>query len=443
MRAPMCLLALILAAPTTAAPPPPAPASEAGKPKEREYSYTWDITEHSLVRPLTRVLDAPRLIRQVTHNPRQAVNVDERDQVQLPSTWWQPRLGFKPVTVEQMLRGPGGTTGPVPGRWTVVKAKTQGISPGLQIKDSKGDRFLLKFDTPKYPEMATGSDAIGSLLFWAAGYNVPENTIAIFRPESLDIDPKTTFKDARGHAQPFTQQHLLEMLSRVAERRDGSYRCVASRFIPGKPLGPFKYYGRRVDDPEDLVPHELRRELRGLWTIAAWTNHADIRGPNSLDSWVTDGGRSFVRHYLIDFGSILGSSATRPHDYATGTEYYLDANVMGRELATVGLVPFAWESYVDPQIPAVGFVEGDRFEPRSWRPDFPNPAFDERTLRDIRWGARIVAAFDDDHIRAAVRAAQYTDPRATEYLTNVLIQRRDKLARQWLGPVAPPAGRTP
>ena len=53
-------------------------------------------------------------------------------------------------------------------------------------------------------------------------------------------------------------------------------------------------------------------------------------------------------------------------------------------------------------------------------------------MRDIRWGARIVAGFTDEHIRAAVAAARYTDPRAAEYLTRVLIERRDKLVQHWL-----------
>ena len=88
---------------------------------------------------------------------------------------------------------------------------------------------------------------------------------------------------------------------------------------------------------------------------------------------------------------------------------------------------------MDPQLPAVGFIESKVFDPVSWRPDYPNPAFDERTERDIRWGARIVAGFTDGHIRAVVAAAHYTDPRAAEYITLTLIERRNKLVSRWLG----------
>jgi hypothetical protein len=79
-------------------------------------------------------------------------------------------------------------------------------------------------------------------------------------------------------------------------------------------------------------------------------------------------------------------------------------------------------------------VDSKVFSPGGWRPDYPNPAFDDRTERDIRWGARIVAGFTDEHIRAAVAAAHYTDPRAAEYVARILIERRDKIVARWLGP---------
>jgi len=143
----------------------------------------------------------------------------------------------------------------------------------------------------------------------------------------------------------------------------------------------------------------------------------DSRGPNSLDMWVTENGRSFVRHYLLDYNAILGAGANGSRAYQTGFEYYVDFGVMGRHLASLGLEPFPWEHSVDPHMPSVGFVESKVFDPAGWRPDYPNPSFDDRTERDIRWGAKIVGGFTDDHIRSVVAAAHYTDPRAAEYIT--------------------------
>jgi hypothetical protein len=412
------------AGPDSTGPPPPA---------ERPYSMAWDLIGNSAVRPATRFFDLARLARGITGQRREAANVDDSDQVRLPSTWWQPRVGFRPVTPEQMMTGPGPGTGPAPGRWTVTHAKGHGVTYGFQIKDANGVGFLVKFDPPGHADLASACDVIGSRLFWAAGYNVPDNTVARFRAEDLDIDRDATYTDARGHKQPITREYLAQLLAKCAPPVDGRYRCVASRFLEGKPIGPYRYSGRRGDDPEDLVPHELRRELRGLWTLCAWVNHADSRGPNSLDTWVKGPDRSFVRHHLIDFSAILGAGATGSRAYPTGTEYYLDAQVGAGELVTLGLLPFAWEPSVDPGIASVGFVEAKVFDPSGWRPDFPNPAFDERTERDVRWGARIVAGFSDELIRTAVAAGEYSDPRAAEYVTRILIERRDKLVRRWLG----------
>jgi hypothetical protein len=424
-RAALIALAPVAAHAATLAAPP--------EPEATEISYYYDLFDNSFVRPVTRLFDPALGIRKLARRPREAANVDSSDRVRLPSTWWQPRLGFREVTVEQMLRGPGPGSGPAPGRWTVTRAKTQGVTPGFFIQDAEGARFIVKFDEPDDLEMATSADIVSCYLFWAAGYNVPDDAIAFFRPESLDVSPSAKLTDALGRKRAMTREDVARLLKKAAREPDGSYRVLVSRLIRGKPLGPREFRGRRRDDPEDLIPHQLRRELRGLWTIAAWTNHADVRGPNSLDVWVDEGGRRFVRHYLIDFNGCLGAGSIASKSYMTGNEYFVDYGVMARSLLTLGLVPFPWERIVDPHLTSVGFIEASAFDPEGWRPDYPNPAFDERTERDVRWGARIVAAFSDDIVRAAIARGRYSDPRSADYLAKVLIARRDAIARRWLG----------
>ena len=413
-----------------------APALAAQAPKTTDISYYYDNLEHGIIRPIARQLDPVHDLRTITNHPKEAANVDAQDEVRLPSTWWTPRAGYHPISVEQMLAGPGLGTGPAPGVWAVTRAKTQGVTPGFFIKDAQGSRFILKFDPPGNAEMATSADAISCVLYWAAGYNVPDNTIAFFRPESLTIAKGATYVDERGIKRPMSAEFLTRVLAKLPRRTDGSIRAMASRLLAGQPIGPFEYRGRRKDDPEDLIVHELRRELRGLWAVAAWTNHADVRGPNSLDVWENELDRQFVRHYLIDFGSCLGSGAVAARSYPTGGEYFIDYGVSAQGLATLGLKPFAWEKTSDPHYASIGFIESKAFDPVSWRPDYPNPAFDERTARDVRWGARIVAAIGDDLIRAAVARGQLSDPKAAEYLTRVLIERRDKLAARWVAGAA-------
>ncbi len=402
-------------------------------PRETHLSYAFDAFTQAVSRPIARGLDPSRLVRKLGGKPREAVNIDDQDRVLLPTTWWQPRLGYRPVGIKDMLTGPGPGSGPSPGRWTVVKSKTGGVSKGFQIKDSAGDRFAIKFDPMPFPELATSADVVVSKLYWAAGYNVPDNTIAYFRREDLDIGKDANY-DYAGQKVPITPGFIDSLLSEVPRQADGRYRVVASRFLKGKPLGEWRYEGRRKDDIEDLIPHQLRRELRGLYAINAWVNHTDCSARNTLDMYVKDGGRSFVRHHLIDFSGCLGSASIAPQPLRSGHEYWADYGVTAKSTVTLALPPYVWESSVDPGITSVGFIDSQTFDAGNWRPYLQNPALDERTERDIKWGARIVAAFTDDLIRAAVESGRYSDPRATEYLVRVLEERRDKIVKRWLTP---------
>ena len=400
-------------------------------PPEAPLSYYYDAFEQSMVRPLTRSFDLSLLARKLSGSRREAANLDAQDRVQLPSTWWQPRIGFKPLSVEDMLAGPGPGRGPAPGPWTVVGAKSAGVSKGFMAKDTAGVLFAIKFDVAECPELATSADVVASKLYWAAGYNVPDNAIAFFRRGDLEIAPDATHK-VGGKKVPITPAFIDELLRDVPRQPDGTYRVVASRYLKGKPLGEWRYDGRRRGDQEDLVPHELRREIRGLWAINAWINHTDCSARNTLDMYVTDGGRSFVRHHLIDFSGCLGSASIAEQPLRSGHEYWADFQTIAKSVATLALPPFRWEFSVDPRLPGVGFIDSETFDPGAWRPYLANPALDERTERDIKWGARIVAAFTDEHIRAAVEQGRYSDPRATEYLVRILEERRDKIVRRWL-----------
>jgi hypothetical protein len=56
---------------------------------------------------------------------------------------------------------------------------------------------------------------------------------------------------------------------------------------------------------------------------------------------------------------------------------------------------------------------------------------------DAFWAARIVSKFTDESIRAVVEKAKYSDPAATDYLTQTLITRRDKVVAAWINQVCP------
>ena len=390
--------------------------------------------------------------------PRRALNVNSMDEVP-DSSWFTNRIGSHPLSTAAIARGPSRSNGPAMGRWTITSGKTDGVSPGLQLKDSTGERYFVKFDPPTNPEMASAAEVISSKLLYALGYYVPENFIATLGRDDLMIGEGATMKGADGRKEPLTLEALDRILRQAARRPDGSYRIVASRALEGIPVGPFRYYGTRPHDPNDIVPHEHRRELRGLRVFAAWLNHVDTKPGNSLDTLVTVapyvdaaasssspdrtiavGAHAIVRHHLIDFGSTLGSAGVEPMDWRDGYEYAFDKHTTLRALLSLGLYVPPWRRIKYPDLPSVGRIEGDHFRPELWKPTLPNPAFQNAQPDDTFWAAERVMAFSDDAIRAVVETAKLTDPRATTYLTNVLIKRRDQIGRTWLTGVNPVVG---
>ena len=83
--------------------------------------------------------------------------------------------------------------------------------------------------------------------------------------------------DQYGDTSPLNLSTVRRQLLDVVREPDGSMRATASRYVDGEPVGPFRYYGTRTDDPNDVIDHEQRRELRGLRLFAAWLNHDDQR----------------------------------------------------------------------------------------------------------------------------------------------------------------------
>lgn len=370
------------------------------------------------------------------HTDGRAENVNTLDEVP-DSSWFTNRIGARQMSVDEIVSGPDRGSGPKPGAWTIIDGKSEGITPGLTIRDSAGDVYFVKFDPPSNPEMATGAEVVSTKFFYALGYNVPENYLASFRRDRLVIDAGVRLRRPDGRREPMTERDLDALLEKAARHPDGSYRVVASLRLEGKDLGPYRYYGTRPDDPNDIFSHEHRRELRGLRVFSAWLNHDDSRSINSRDFLVQEDGRSLVRHYLIDFGSTLGSGSVQAQKPRAGNEYIWEARPTFITMLTLGFYVRPWIKVKFPETPALGRIEADFFQPARWKPEYPNPAFLNARPDDAFWGARRVAAFSDEAIRAVVRTARFSDPRAEAYLLEVLIKRRDKVGRQWLNDVNP------
>jgi hypothetical protein len=318
------------------------------------------------------------------------------------------------------------------------------VTPGFTVKDANGQRWFLKFDPRGHRAMATGTEVAVTKLMWALGYNVPENHIAYVRPEQLVVGAEAKFTPAGGKARVMRLNDINTLLARADREPDGSYRVVASKALQGKPIGRVRFAGTRPDDPNDIVPHEDRRELRGYGVIAAWLNHVDAKAINSLDTLVTENGRSFVRHHLIDFGSSLGSGGVAPADYWAGDEYLVEPRGVAKRMLGFGFytrkpqtMPF-YEARSIGRLP----MDNDAFNPDLWKPRVPNQAFLHARADDKFWAARKLAALTTDMLRAAVRTGEFGDPASEEVLVRMLAERRDAIARTYLtviNPISDPA----
>lgn len=408
------------------------------EPKERDPSLYWDAVNQSSFYLIENTLDLPRQYRKLFDQRKEAYNADVFGRVS-NSSWFTNRHGIERMSADELRRGPQTIAGPdTSGPWTIIRAKTQGVTPGFFIRDPSDETFILKFDPAAHPELATGAEMVSTMFFYAVGYNVPENYLVTFDPSQLRIEEGLQFKDRRGAKRPFTQEVLDEVLAKVARQPDGRIRAVASRFLPGKPLGPFSYHGRRKDDPNDYIPHQHRRELRGLKVFASLVNHFDTKDLNSLDVLVEDDGARYVKHYLIDFGSTLGSDGDEPKAAYKGYAYVFDLEQALVSLVTLGLRRWSWEgASAEGMLPSIGYFESKRFTPAGWKPLHANPAFGNMTANDGYWATRIVAAFSQDDLRACVQAGEYTDPAAEDYLVQTLMERRRKIIEYYYDKVNP------
>jgi hypothetical protein len=364
-------------------------------------------------------------------NPKTtAANINTLGEVP-DSSWFTNRIGTRDLSKDELERGPNQLNGPEPGTWTVIQAKSQGISPGFTIQDSKGEVYFLKFDPIDHPQLATSAELVVSKFFHNFGYNVPENYIALLHPELLQISPEAMITDENGLHRPMKKSDL-KVIFRKVPMMDGTVQVIASRRIPGELLGPFKFKGTRGDDANDIFLHEDRRELRGMRVFCAWLNHEEATAINTLDAYQGDAGSGYVKHYLIDFGSALGSDSVRPNDFRSGNEYEVEWGPIFKSAFTLGFLDRKWRSVHYPEYPAVGRFESQFFQPENWKPDYPNPAFNRMLPDDALWAIKIIMRFTDEMVGALVKTGHYENPGAEDYVTKTLIERRNKIVNYYL-----------
>lgn len=419
----------------------PDPEPDADKPGHKlcmpepyESPFAWDGADHMLFRPIAQFFKA---------DPGgEAVNANSLDEAP-NSSWFQNRLGARPMTVEEFERGSCGAPldpGAEDGAWLVDQGKANGANPGFRVRFGK-KKYMLKLDTKSEPERATGATAIASRIYHAMGYWSACDTVVYFRPSLLKLKPGLKVTDNTGVTRPFDKKALEEVLAN-ASKRGGLIRATASEWLPGRTIGPFKYEGTRDDDPNDVISHEDRRELRGGRVLAAWLNHFDSREQNTMNVWLArdesdaESSPGHVRHYYIDFGDCFGSQwAWDGISRRLGHAYYLDFEYLAEDFVTLGSIERPWDRAKRATI--FGYYSARDYVPERWKGGYPNPAFLRMTERDGAWAARIISRFRPELLDAAVRIGNYTNWRDRAALRKALGERWRITVRRYLSRLSP------
>ena len=412
-------------------------------PAEYVSPFVWDQVDKFVFEPLSRAL--------FFDQSGEADNANSLDEV-ADSAWFTNRVGDKLVTHDELVRGQCKPEDMLPlatavkdGEWVIDHGKDNGSTLGFRVTVPGKGLYLLKADDKTEPERASAASAIGASLYNAVGFNTSCEQVVMIRKEQLKLTPGLTVVSNAGISSPFDDAALDKVLASTTQMPNHMVRMQASKWLDGLPIGPFKYTGTRPDDPNDTVPHEQRRELRGGKVLAAWLNHWDAREQNSMDVWEAQNPKEkrsspgFVRHYIIDTSETLGGdSGGEDLTRRLGDSYAIDLKDTLVDFVTFGAIARPWDGREDVKgRERFHFFSADLFDPEKWKTLYPNPAFGRMSERDAAWMARKLAHFSPDDVRTVVSAGQFQDPTDADYITRLLLSRQRAILKRYLTRLSP------
>jgi len=410
-------------------------------PREYISPFIWDALDNMLFGRLSRALEL-----NVTGEAR---NVNSLDEVP-DSSWFTNRRTLDDRSVDapgsctqaDLLPGPDDVA---PRTWVIDRGKDNGASHGFRVDVPGMGKYMLKTDDDGEPERATAASVISAAIYNAIGFNTPCEQVVVLKQQQLALTPNLKHIDNAGIVTPFDQAALANMLAKATQLPGGAVRMHASKWLPGLVIGPFRYIGTRADDPNDVIDHGERRELRGSRILAAWLNHWDTRSQNTMDVWLAaneNDKRSspgYVVHYILDTSDTLGG--VLPDDKASrrlGHAYLFDAGELARAVVLLGADERPWDrAHRQPGKDKFNYFSARDFDPARWRPVYPNPAFDRMTERDAAWMARKIARFSPADIRRFVELGKWSNPDDAAYVAKVLVERQRRILTRYLTGLSP------
>jgi hypothetical protein len=413
----------------------------------------WDAANQILFRPLSHAFAvAPG---------REAPNVTAFDEV-LDSAWFQNRLGIHAMTLEELGRGACKpeqileTDHLSDGAWNIDKGKTDGSTPGFRMTVPGKGKFLVKIDSDTggdmvegevvpHTERPTAASVVGAAAYHAVGFNTSCEQIVYVPRSVFKLTPGLVTRDNSGVERKFDQAALDKVLAMTTKKGD-LLRFSASAWLPGHLIGPFRYNGTRSDDPNDIINHDDRRELRGGRLLAAWLDHFDAREQNTMDTWIAttpgaadDSSPGFVKHHYLDTSDCLGSEWDwDPVSRRLGHSYLLDWADLSRDFVTLGVPTRPWDIVErTPGHVKFGYFNVRDFDPELWKNEYPNAAFSRMTEHDGAWMARILARFTPAMVHELAVMGKFSDASDTEFLATVLEGRLEKILLRYLSRLSP------
>jgi hypothetical protein len=414
----------------------------------------WDGADNLFFRPMSEALGV------VTSG--ESVDVNSLDEVP-DSAWFVNRIGARSMSIAELRLGactPEQILDPdqaADGTWVIDKGKNEGSTPGFRVVVPGKGKYMFKLDAPadEQAERMAAASTISSAIFHAVGYFISCERVVYVRPSVFKLLPGLTMKENFQPEKPFDQRALDAVLA-GATKRNGLVRINASAWIDGHAIGPARFHGTRSDDPNDVIPHEDRRELRGMRVLAAWLARYDSREANSLDTWIADRSKhddsspGHVVHYQLDvsetFGSLAFARDTNPQnglswdpmDRRLNSSYFVDWGDFGRDFVTLGLAVRPWErAYIAPGHELFGYYNADHFDAEKWKPMYPNVAFSRMSERDGAWMARILARFTPEMVRVLALLGDFSEPRVTNYFEGLVEKRLERVLERYLTRLSP------
>jgi hypothetical protein len=401
----------------------------------------WDGTDNLFFRPLTESLGLVQ--------SGEAVNVNAMDEVP-DSSWFYNRIGVHRITTEEFALGDCegrqliDPEAYADGSWVIDKGKMGGATDGFRVVIPGKGKFLFKAEDNADSEHSSAAQTVGAAVYHAAGYYTTCEQVVYLKPSLLHLNPGLRSKHNFGDEKDFDAEALAKVLAHCPQR-DGRVRMQASEWLPGHSIGPHFYEGTRSDDPNDVIAHEDRREIRGLRVLNAWIDRFDARAANTLDVWFSeagqppDGSPGHVVHNQMDTSEALGSEWNWEEiSRRLGYSYVLDWGDLSADFFTLGIPLRIWD--VNERMRGkemFAYFNVRDFVADEWKNEYPNKAFSRMTERDGAWMARILARFTPDQVHALAGLARYSDPANTVYLEQMLAGRLAKVLDRYLTRLSP------